>query len=66
MKPVKKRKRKFSLDWGMIWGHFDDWIEEDRSVRCSKCKRTELRDPDWPDQQDKIMDLVEQELDELG
>ena len=53
---------KFEIDWPWLWIHFNEWIQrEEERHRCKKCGR-HGGEPEWDEQQDKIMKLVEAQI----
>lgn len=64
------KKKLSALHWQDIWEQFDAWIADHRKVHfreCGKCHHVDdFGDPEWPDQQDAIEDIVEKAIKARG
>lgn len=50
------------VNWEKLWQDFNDWCDLPRRTSCKTCGHVDLNDPEWPDQQDQIEKLVEEQL----
>jgi hypothetical protein len=62
MRRLKMRDKRKQIDWPLVWEHFDKWIDEKEEGKCSKCKSILGYMPEWDDQQKKIKELVERQM----
>jgi hypothetical protein len=55
-------KKKKIIDWSTLWWKFNEWQEvESQKRQCSKCN-SHNDDPEWWEQQEKIMELVDKAI----
>ena len=54
-------KKKKTINWNKLWEKFDEWQEvESRKRQCLTCDSHD--DPEWWEQQEKIMELVDKAI----
>jgi hypothetical protein len=54
-------ERGVIINWHEVWQQFDNWLSP-FECRCVKCNRFLLDYPEWPDQQSKIEQFIEEQL----
>lgn len=55
-----------TIDWKKIWDKYNDWFEDlDRRQKCNTCGHTARNDPEWEDQQEKIKQLIDEQVREI-
>lgn len=52
------------IDWKRIWSDFHDWLNE-LEIVCEHCGSSDDCYPDWDEQEMKIQELVNAQIQEM-